>query len=110
LQEFSDLPDYCEALRARLRYRTELVNGEIISKMSPTSSHSRAQKHLLILLDDWWERTNLGEVNPEWTIALKHNGVNWATVPDLTYISHERVPPDWEGQGICVGQLCCKKW
>jgi Uma2 family endonuclease len=95
LQEFLDLPSSCD--------RTELVNGEIIPKMSPTSPHSRAQKRLLILLNDWCEQTNLGEVNPEWTIALKRNEADWAPVPDLTYISLERIPVDWDGQGICPG-------
>ncbi|MCY7285861.1 MAG: Uma2 family endonuclease, partial [Cyanobacteria bacterium CAN_BIN43] len=63
LQEFLDLPQSSD--------RSELVNGEIVNKVSPTSPHSRAQKRLLIMLNDWCERTNLGEVNPEWTIALK---------------------------------------
>ncbi len=95
LQEFLDLPESSD--------RSELINGEIVNKVSPTSPHSRAQKRLLIMLNDWCERTNLGEVNPEWTIALKRNGVDWAPVPDLTYISYERVPADWDGQGLCPG-------
>ncbi len=95
LQEFLDLPESSD--------RSELVNGKIVNKVSPTSPHSRAQKRLLIMLNDWCERTNLGEVNPEWTIALKRNSVDWAPVPDLTYISYERVPADWDGQGLCPG-------
>ena len=95
LQEFLAMPESGD--------RTELINGEIIPKMSPTSPHSRAQKRLLILLNDWCEQTNLGEVNPEWTITLKRNGVDWASVPDLTYISMSRIPTDWDGQGTCPG-------
>ena len=95
LQEFLDSPQSGD--------RTELVNGEIITKVSPTGPHSRAQKRLLILLNDWCVRTNLGEVNPEWTIALKRHGIDWAPVPDLTYISLQRVPADWDGQGLCPG-------
>lgn len=95
LQEFLDLPESGD--------RTELVDGKIITKVSPTTPHSRTQKRLLRLLDDWCEKTNLGEVNPEWTIALKRNGIDWAPVPDLTYISYERIPVDWDGQGICPG-------
>ncbi len=95
LQEFLDLPESSD--------RTELVDGEIITKVSPTSPHSRAQKRLLILLNDWCEETNLGEVNPEWTVTLKRNGMDWAPVPDLTYISYERVPTDWDGLGSCPG-------
>ena len=95
LQEFLDLPISCD--------RTELINGEIIAKVSPTTPHSRAQKRLLVLLNDWCEQMNLGEVNPEWTITLKRKGVDWAPVPDLTYISYERVPTDWDGLGSCPG-------
>lgn len=95
LQKFLDLPDSGD--------RSELVNGEIITKVSPTSPHSRAQKRLLILLNDWCEQTNLGEVNPEWTITLKRKGVDWAPVPDLTYISYERVPANLDGLGPCPG-------
>lgn len=93
LQEFLDLPTSCD--------RTELVDGEIITKVSPTSPHSRAQKRLLILLNDQCEETNLGEVNPEWTVTLKRNGVDWVPVPDLTYISIDRIPKSWDGQEPC---------
>ena len=95
LQEFLSRPSSGD--------RTELVDGEIITKVSPTTPHSRTQKRLLRLLDDWCERTNIGEVNPEWTITLKCNGIDWAPVPDLTYISMSRIPTDWDGQGTCPG-------
>jgi Uma2 family endonuclease len=95
LQEFLDLPQSND--------RVELVDGELIPKMAPTSPHSRAQKRLLRLLDDWCEQTGQGEINPEWTLALKRNGVDWAPVPDLTYISHNRIPADWDGEGPCPG-------
>ncbi len=95
LQEFLDSPESSD--------RTELIDGEIIAKVSPTSPHSHAQKRLLIQLNDWCEETNLGEVNPEWTIALKSNGMDWAPVPDVVYISYERVPADWDGLGLCPG-------
>ncbi|WP_009630412.1 Uma2 family endonuclease [Synechocystis sp. PCC 7509] len=95
LQEFLTMPESGD--------RTELIDGEIITKVSPTSPHSRAQKRLLRRLDDWCEQTNLGEVNPEWTVTLKRNSVDWAPVPDLTYISTSRIPADWDGQGPCPG-------
>ncbi len=95
LQEFLSMPESGD--------RTELVNGEIITKVSPTTPHSRIQKRLLRRLDDWCEQMNLGEVNPEWTITLKRNSVDWAPVPDLTYISYERVPANWDGLGPCPG-------
>ena len=95
LQEFLSLSKSDE--------RCEFVDGELVPKMSPTSPHSRAQKRLLRLLDDWCENSGQGEVNPEWTVVLKRLGVDWAPVPDLTYISQSRVPTDWDGEGPCPG-------
>lgn len=95
LQEFLDLPESGD--------RYELVDGELIPKMTPTTPHSRTQKRLLRLIDDWCDKTGIGEVNPEWAVALVRLGVDWSPVPDLTYISRERVPPDWDGEGVCPG-------
>lgn len=95
LQEFLSLPESDN--------RCEFVDGEIVTKMSPTSPHSRAQKRLLRLLDDWYENSGQGEVNPEWTVVLIRHGVDWAPVPDLTYISQSRVPTDWDEEGPCPG-------
>ncbi len=95
LQEFLDLPQSGD--------RYELVNGELVAKMTPTTPHSRTQKRLLRLLDDWCEQSDLGEINPEWAIALVRNGIDWSPVPDLTYISRERVPANWDEQGVCPG-------
>lgn len=95
LKEFLDLPARDE--------RCELVDGELVFKMSPTSPHSRAQKRCLRLLDDWYEQSGSGEVNPEWTVVLKRRGLDWAPVPDLAYISQERIPSDWDEEGPCPG-------
>jgi Uma2 family endonuclease len=91
LQEFLSMPESSD--------RSELIDGKIVAKVSPTSPHSRAQKRLLILINTWCEQINLGEVNPEWTVTLKRNDADWVSVPDLTYI----VPKDWDGQGPCPG-------
>lgn len=93
LQEFLDLPQSSD--------RYELVDGELKPKMSPTTPHSRAQKHLVRFLDDWCEETGAGEVNPEWTLTLERQGVDWAPVPDVAFISRERIPTDWDGEGPC---------
>ena len=31
------------------------------------------------------------------------HGIDWTPGPDLTYISLQRVPADWDGQGLCPG-------
>jgi len=95
LQEFLALPESDE--------RFELVEGELKPKMSPTTPHSRAQKRLLRFLDDWCEATGSGEVNPEWTLALKRNDQDWAPIPDVAFLSRQRIPPDWNGEGPCPG-------
>ncbi len=95
LQEFLALPQSSE--------RYELVDGKLVAKMNPTTPHSRVQKRLLRLIDDWCDKTDIGEVNPEWAVALVRRGVDWSPVPDLTYISSDRVPPDWDGEGVCPG-------
>ncbi len=95
LQEFLALPQSSE--------RYELVDGKLVAKMNPTTPHSRVQKRLLRLIDDWCDKTDIGEVNPEWAVALVRRGVDWSPVPDLTYISSDQVPPDWDGEGVCPG-------
>jgi Uma2 family endonuclease len=95
LEEFLTLPECDE--------RFELVAGELVPKMPPGSPHSRAQKWFLIQINTWCETSGQGEVNPEWTVVLKRNGVDWAPVPDLTYISRDRIPLNWDGEGPCPG-------
>jgi Uma2 family endonuclease len=41
-----------------------------------------------------------GFVYPEWGIVLKRNNQDWFPVPDLTYISIERLPSD-VGNAMC---------
>ncbi|HHP7231045.1 MAG TPA: Uma2 family endonuclease [Xenococcaceae cyanobacterium] len=71
----------------------ELVDGQAIPKMAPKFFHSRLQKTLLFILDAWAK--GRGRVEPEWAIKLKRNNVDWIPVPDLTYISYERLKADW---------------
>lgn len=85
LEEFLALPE------ADVTY--EYIEGQAVPKMAPKFFHSRIQKTLLLLLDRWSE--NKGRVEPEWAVKLKRNGVDWVPVPDLTYISYERLSADW---------------
>lgn len=70
----------------------ELVNGEAVPKMSPKRFHSALQRTLLMLIYEWCQ--GQGEVYSEWAIALKRNSEDWVPVPDLTYISYQRLPAD----------------
>jgi len=91
LEEFLALPE------GEINY--ELVNSEIIPKMSPKKFHSRLTRVLLQLLSEWCGER--GEVCPELGIKLTRNGRDWVPIPDLLYISVEKFPPDWNEEGVC---------
>ena len=93
LQEFFDSPDCCD--------RTELVNGEIVPKVSPKYKHSTLQLRLLLALNQWCESSGSGRVRPEWAVVLKRHGQDWLPVPDLTYVSYEKLPVEWEEDEPC---------
>lgn len=84
LQEFLAMPE------SDVSY--ELVEGEAVPKMSPKRFHSRVSGALYLLLSQWCQ--DRGEVNPEWAIALKRQGEDWVPVPDLTYVSYQRLPAE----------------
>ncbi len=67
----------------------ELVDGEAIPKMSPKFFHSRLTLALSSILDRW--NQGRGEVGIEWAIILSKNDRDWCPVPDLLYISLERL-------------------
>lgn len=92
LQEFLDLPESGD--------RFELVDGELRPKVSPKFKHSRIQGRLYRTLDDWCEQ-QIGRVLPEWAIVLQRRGADWVPVPDLTYVSYERLPQEWEEDAPC---------
>jgi Uma2 family endonuclease len=71
----------------------ELVNGEAIPKMSPKYFHSALTTAFWVLLGQWCH--NRGRVAVEWALVLKQRDKDWSPVPDLTYISYDRLPADW---------------
>lgn len=84
LEQFLSLPD------EDITY--ELIDGEAIAKMSPKRFHSRVTIALSSLLLEWNQTLeNQGEVGIEWAITLKKNGKDWCPVPDLLYISYDRL-------------------
>jgi Uma2 family endonuclease len=88
LQEFLAMPESSD--------RTELVNGEIVSKVSPKYKHSTLQLRLLLALNQWCESSGSGRVRPGWAVVLKRQGQDWVPVPDLTCVSYDRLSADWE--------------
>ncbi len=93
LQEFLDSPE------SRDRY--EFVDGEIVPKVSPNYKHSFLQLRLLLALNQWCESLRCGRVLPEWAVVLQRRGQDWVPVPDLTYVSYERLPLEWEEDAPC---------
>jgi Uma2 family endonuclease len=70
----------------------ELIEGEAIPKMSPKRFHSRVTLVLSLILNQWNQaQEKPGEIGIEWAISLTKNGQNWCPVPDLLYISNDRL-------------------
>ena len=78
--------------------RYEFVDGQVVKKMSPKRFHASLQAELLFFLRTLFE--GKGFVYPEWGIVLTRYGQDWCPVPDLTYISMERLPAD-VGNEMC---------
>lgn len=93
LAEFLVMPQSCD--------RNELIDGEIVAKMSPKYKHSTLQLRLLLNLNQWCESYSCGRVRPEWGVVLQRQGQDWVPVPDLTYVSYQRLPLEWEEDAPC---------
>jgi Uma2 family endonuclease len=82
----------------------EFVNGEAVPKykneqMSPKFFHSLTTGALFILLSTWGQEK--GRVVVEWAVKLTRNQQDWIPVPDLIYISYDRLPADWLEDEAC---------
>jgi Uma2 family endonuclease len=91
LEEFLALPE------GDVTY--EFVDDHAIPKVSPKYFHSTLQSALGRLIYVWCK--GKGRVGSEWAILLKRQGKNWVPVPDLTYISYERLPKNWKRNEAC---------
>ncbi len=79
----------------------ELVDGELVPKISPTYKHASIQGRFLQLIDHWCQEQQYGRVLLEWSVVLKRKGVDWVPIPDLTYVSCNRLSADWEEDEPC---------
>lgn len=77
----------------------ELIDGKAVPKLAPQRFHSKTQKAILRLLDDW--SVGHGEVSLEWSVTLKRKDRDWCPVPDLLFITTERLPLSWDDDGPC---------
>lgn len=91
LDEFLALPDGETAF--------ELIDGEAIPKVSPQRFHSRTCLALIRILENW--AFSRGEIGVEWAVVLSRGGKTWVPVPDLLYISNERLSSMGDEDGPC---------
>lgn len=91
LEEFLALPD------GDIYY--EFIDGQAIPKVSPKYFHSTLQTAFIILIRAWCK--GKGRVVSEWAVLLKRQGKDLAPIPDITYISYERLPKSWKKNEAC---------
>jgi Uma2 family endonuclease len=91
LEEFLSLPSGETGL--------ELIEGRAVPKVAPRYHHSRLQAALLSVLDPWAEAC--GHVGPEWGVVLQRQGKDWVPIPDVLYVSFERLAADWAENDVC---------
>ncbi|AFY35508.1 Uma2 family endonuclease [Calothrix sp. PCC 7507] len=77
----------------------EFVDGKAIPKMSPKFFHSKLTHAFVNLIEQ--ESEERGVVCAEWSVVLKRRGKDWVPTPDVLYISHERLPANWNEDEAC---------
>jgi Uma2 family endonuclease len=77
----------------------ELIDGEAIPKVSPQRVHSKVCRCLIKVLEAWIE--DRGELGIEWAVTLTRHGRDWVPIPDLLYISNDRLPMAEGEDGPC---------
>ncbi len=93
LEEFLTLPEG----EGDITY--ELIDGQALPKMSPKKFHSRLTRTFIKLLEQWGDER--GEIGVEWAVKLTRQRRDWVPVPDLLYVSYERLSPDWNLDEAC---------
>ena len=77
----------------------ELIDEQAVPKMSPKKFHSRLTRSFIKILEQWGEER--GEIGVEWAVKLTRMGRDWVPVPNLLYVSYERLSPDWNQDEAC---------
>ncbi|HIK07584.1 MAG TPA: Uma2 family endonuclease [Trichormus sp. M33_DOE_039] len=93
LQEFFNLPPGEDDTTY------ELIDGQAVPKMSPKFFHAKLTHVILALIEERCQSQGL--VCPEWAVLLKKQEQDWIPVPDIIYISYERLPSDWNEDEAC---------
>jgi len=85
LEEFLALPETEPA--------SEYVCGEIYQKPMPTNAHAILQPYIWMLIFQFLAHTRLGRVRTEWRCIFGPAGRARPYIPDVVYVSFERMPP-----------------
>lgn len=91
LQGFLNLPEGDENL--------ELIDGVAIPKMAPKYFHISIQRVLERLLEEWGGER--GRAEREWALMLRRKDRDWVPLPDVVFISFERLPAEWMENDAC---------
>ena len=85
LEEFLELPETEPA--------SEYVCGEVYQKPMPTNAHGALQLYMAMLIYQFLAHTRLGRVRTEWRCIFGPPGRQRPYIPDVVYVSFERLPP-----------------
>jgi len=77
----------------------ELIDGQAIAKMSPKWLHATSTGSLHLIFHTWSQ--DRGRVGIEWAVTLMRRGQDWVPIPDLLYVSNDRLPRDWQEDAPC---------
>jgi Uma2 family endonuclease len=91
LETFLRLPESDESY--------ELINGKAVKKMSPKFFHSSLTTTFWVELSGWCD--GIGRIRVEWSVVLKRKSKDWVPVPDLLYVSYNRLGSDWKEDAPC---------
>ncbi len=91
LEEFLRLPENDESY--------ELTDGVVTKKVSPKFFHSSLTTIFWVEISSWCD--GIGRVRVEWSVMLKRRGQDWVPVPDLLYVSYDRLEKEWNKDLPC---------
>jgi Uma2 family endonuclease len=72
---------------------SEFVCGEVYRKPMPTNAHGILQPYMWLLIYQFLAHTKLGRVRTEWRCIFGPPRRRRPYVPDVVYVSFERMPP-----------------
>jgi Uma2 family endonuclease len=78
--------------RPETKPASEYACGEAYQKPMPDNAHGALQLFLGMLLFQFAARTGLGRVRTEWRCIFGPRGRRRTYVPDIVYLSYQRVP------------------